>query len=227
VRQALRPLTAAVAVTLAWHAALFAAGEELNGWQSNLVAASVPLAIVVARGWWREAAVAPLAPRRSWWVLAPVLALTSVYLVNPVVGSAAAWRETSALVLCVGISEELYARGVVQHLLEPLGRARAVLWTGVLFGLGHALSGAWFGRAFDDTVVQVVETMAFGACFAALRFEIRTLWPLVLLHALDDLLQLRTAGALAFGAQVAITLLLAVYAWWLVQRRTTAPIRLG
>jgi len=39
---------------------------------------------------------------------------------------------------------ELYARGVMQHLLEPLRQARAVVWTGVLFGLRHALSGAWF-----------------------------------------------------------------------------------
>jgi uncharacterized protein len=225
VTQVSRSLSAAVAVMLAWHAALFAAGEEFDGWQSNLIAASVPLAIVVTRGWWREAAVAPLAPQRSWWVLLPVLMLTSVYVVDPVVGSATAWRETSTLVLCVGISEELYARGVMQYLLEPLGRARAVLWTGVLFGLGHALSGVWFGRAFDDTVVQVIETMAFGACLAALRFEIRTLWPLVLLHALDDLLQLRTAGALAFSAQVAITLLFAIYAWWLIQLRNPAVAR--
>jgi hypothetical protein len=221
----LRSLSAAVAVMLAWHAALFAASEAFNGWQSNLIAASVPLAIVVARGWWREAAVAPLAPQRSWWVLLPVLVLTSVYAVDPVVGSATDWRQTATLVLCVGISEELYARGVMQYLLEPLGRARAVLWTGVLFGLGHALSAAWFGRAFDDTVVQVIETMAFGACFAALRFQIATLWPLALLHALDDLLQLRTAGALAFNVQVTITLLFAIYAWWLVRRRNPAVAR--
>src|SRR3954451_12420233 len=113
----------------------------------------------------------------------------------------------------------------MQQVLEQLGRVRAVVWTGVLFGLGHALSGAWFGRPIDDTLVQVVETMAFGACFAAMRFEIRTLWPLVLLHALDDLLQLRTAGALAFSAQVAITIFLAVYAWWLVWRRNGAVTR--
>jgi len=212
---------------LAWHAALFAAGEEFNGWQSNLIAASVPLAIVVTRGWWREAAVAPLAPQRSWWVLLPVLALTSVYVVDPLAGSAAAWRETAALVVCVGLSEELYARGVMQYLLEPLGRARAVAWTGVLFGLGHALSGVWFGHPLDDTLVQVIETMAFGACFAALRFEIRTLWPLVCLHALDDLFQLRSVGALAFGAQVAITVLFAVYAWWLVRRRNARLPALG
>jgi hypothetical protein len=226
VSPALRSFSAAVAVMLAWHAALFAAGEEFNGWQSNLIAASVPLAIVVTQGWWREAAVAPLAPQRSWWVLLPVLASTSVYLVDPLIGSADAWRETAALVLCVGISEELYARGVMQYLLEPLGRGRAVLWTGVLFGLGHALSGAWFGHPLDDTVVQVIETTAFGACFAALRFAIGTLWPLVFLHALDDLLQLRTAGALAFSAQVAITVFLAGYAWWLLGReRRLHPAR--
>lgn len=112
---------------------------------------------------------------------------------------------------------ELYARGVMQHLLELLGQARAVVWTGVLFGLGHALSGGWFERRLDDTVVQVLETTAFGACFAALRFRVGTLWPLVLLHALDDLLQLRTAGALAFGAQMTVAVAYAAYAWWLLR----------
>ena len=218
-RRPLHPLAAAVAVLLAWHAALFAAAESFGAWQTNLIAAAVPLAIVVARGWWREAAVVPLRPQRSWWVLLPVLVLACVYVVDPLEGSASAWRETATIVLCVGISEELYARGVMQHLLEPLGRGRAVVWVGVLFGLGHALSGAWFGKPWDDTVIQVFETAAFGACYAALRFEIATLWPLVLLHALDDLLQLRTRGAFVFSGQVVVTLLFAIYAWWLMRRR--------
>jgi uncharacterized protein len=221
-RTARRALLAACAVMLAWHAALFAAAEELGGWEANLVAALVPAAIVVGRGWWREAAVVPLPPRRSWWVLLPALALACVYVVDGPTGSAAAWRDTLTLVVAVGVSEELYARGVMQHLLEPLGRARAVLWTGLLFGLGHGLSGAWFERPLDDTLVQVVETAAFGACYAALRFEIGTLWPLVLLHALDNLLQLRTPGALAFGVQVLVALAYAGYAWRLARGASLA-----
>ena len=87
-RRPLHPLAAAVAVLLAWHAALFAAAEELGAWQSNLIAAAVPLTIVATCGWWREAAVVPLAPERSWWVLLPVLALACVYVVDPLTGSA-------------------------------------------------------------------------------------------------------------------------------------------
>jgi hypothetical protein len=97
---------------------------------------------------------------------------------------------------------------------------------GVLFGLGHALSALWFNRPWDDSLVQVISTTAFGFGYAALRWHLATIWPLAFLHAMDDFFQLRSPGGAPLWWQAAVAVFFVAYGWWLLRRpaRTaTAP----
>jgi hypothetical protein len=71
---------------------------------------------------------------------------------------------------------------------------RGAIAVAALFGLGHALSGIWFGRGLGNTAYQVVQVGIWAFPIAALRWHLGTIWPLVALHGLDDWLQINSPG---------------------------------
>ncbi|MBB3676374.1 CPBP family intramembrane glutamic endopeptidase [Modestobacter versicolor] len=223
-----RPLTLAVAVTLLWHLVLFAVEDLLPplapGWFPdlgaavvNVVLAALTLAVIGGLGWWREAALAWRWPDRSWWLLLPLLAEGLLHLVDGLTGSRTALAGAAVTMLAVGVAEESLSRGLVQRLLSPVGPGRAAVGVGVLFGLGHLLSGLWFGRPLDDVAFQVVNTAAFGFCLAAVRWHVGTIWPLAGLHALVNFSSINSPGALPDVVQVLVVVLLVAYGWWLLR----------
>jgi uncharacterized protein len=227
------PLLRAAALTLLWHLVLFAAafglpelGVPLPGHPGaavvSLVAALVPVAVLV-RGRGRAPWLRRVLPRRPWLLL-PVVLVSAGYLAPGIEGSTSALASTAVAALAVALSEELLGRGVVQDALAPLGPRRQVLWVGLLFGLGHALSGAVFGRPLDDTVAQVVSTAAFGAGFAALRLHTGTIWPLVVLHAAYNWCQLVSPGAAPWPWQLAVAVGFAGGAWALTTPQALAGL---
>jgi hypothetical protein len=70
----------------------------------------------------------------------------------------------------------------------------------------------------DDTVAQVISTTAYGFGLAALRWRLGTIWPLVVLHAGDNFVQLRSPGAAALWWQALVALFVVGYGWWLIRR---------
>ncbi len=226
------PLLRAAVLTLLWHLLLFAAafglpllGVALPGGAGSavvsLVAALVPVAVLLRRRertpWLRR-----VLPRRPVLLL-PVVLVSASYLAPGIEGSGPALAATAAVMPAVALSEELLSRGVVQDALA----------VGLLFGLGHALSGAVFGRPLDDTLAQVVSTAAFGAGFAALRLHIGTIWPLVVLHGLCNWCQVVSPGAAPWPWQLAVAVGFAAGAWALTRTRALAgplgpvPARMG
>ncbi|MGW4946970.1 CPBP family intramembrane glutamic endopeptidase [Actinoplanes sp. NPDC004185] len=223
------PLMTAIVLTLLWHGVLYAAAEiipaslsrllpDLGPSLVNLVAAVVPVVAAAWLGWWREAGMGWRIPRQSWLLLLPVFLLNFSYVVSGLTGTAEQYAGTALLCLCVGVSEEMLSRGVVQRALQPLGPIRAAVWVGVLFGLGHALSALWFNRPWDDSLAQVISTTAFGFGYAALRWHITSIWPLAFLHAMDDFLQLRSPDAAPLWWQATIAMFFLAYGWWLLHR---------
>jgi uncharacterized protein len=189
----------------------------------NLVALLVPLLVIAGNGWWRRPWLSRVRPLRPV-LLAPVVLVSLSYALPGIEGTTTVLLSSAALFLAVGLSEELLSRGTVQEVLGPLRPRVRVLWVGVLFGLGHVLSAVVFGRPVDDTVVQVISTTAFGAGFAALRLHTVAVWPLVLLHALDNWCQVNSPGAAPWWWQLAVALGFGAAAWWLTRPAALAAL---
>lgn len=223
------PWWSAVGVALTWRLAIFTAAlalprlapagfPELGALVVNLVACVVPLAVIANLGWWRMPWLRIVRPR-TWWSLAPLAAL---YTARMVFGWELSWGQsvgTAMFVVVAAISEELYSRGVIQELLRavrPLKRAAAV---GLLFGLGHAVSGVVFGRESEYIAFQVPHAVVQGFALAALRMLVITLWPLVLLHAESNVMVLAAPpGAVPDWWEGLQLVVMAAVGFWAVHR---------
>lgn len=223
-------------LALLWHAVLFAAAELVPGQDEPHLTATlvtlctlpVPLSAALAIGDWRYSGLAPVRKRpRAVAVTLPLFLVSVVYLAPGIEGGSETLLRLAAFCLAVGITEESLWRGVVHRVLARLRRAPAAVWGGVLFGLGHALSAVWFGRPLDDTLFQVVSTAAFGFCYAAVRFDLATVWPLVAAHAVYNFAQIASPGAAPWLVQLAVAAGFVAYGAWRLRRldRTSADER--
>lgn len=207
-----RAVLVAAAVTVAWHGVLFAAAERLpplgtDAWPDtgatvvNLLAALVPVAVLVRYGWWRASWLRRPRPLQAA-LLVPAVVFSLLPLAQGLEGTTTALLSSALLFLCLGFSEELLSRGVVQELLGGLAPVARVLVVGLLFGLGHVLSAMWFGRPVGDSVFQVISAATFGVGYAALRLRTDAIWPLMLLHGLGDWTQINSPGAVPWPLQL-------------------------
>jgi CAAX protease family protein len=230
------PIGVAAALTLAWHVVLFALAGFVGGlstwWLPDLGSALVNagtaagvLGLAAWMGWWHRAALGWRGPDRSWWWCLPILAVTVSYALPGLTGSVPVLVSAAVTMVAVGVAEESVSRGVNQYVLARLGVMRAAIWVGVLFGLGHVLSALWFGRPWDDTVAQVISATAYGFGLATLRWHLGTIWPLVVLHASDNFVQLRSPGAAPLWWQAVVAVFFVVYGWWLIRRLPEQPGR--
>lgn len=226
VRAAAHPALAALAITAAWHLVLVGTAEslpplaphwfpDLGAVVVNAVSALVPLAVLWRWNGWTEAGVSRWRPRRPL-LLVPLLLLALAAGSSGLSGSARIWVSSIALFLAVGINEELMSRGAVQWVAAPLGEWRAALTVASLFGIGHLQNWVFFGAELGDTIEQVFAAGTYGWCLVALRFRTGSIWPLALLHGLDDLLQIRSPGPTPIWLQVAHFALAIGYGWWLL-----------
>ncbi|GAB3227295.1 hypothetical protein GCM10027447_18250 [Glycomyces halotolerans] len=224
-----RSLLLAAGLTLLWHVALFGAAELIpDQSRPHLGAALVtlctlPVLVLAAlvMGNWRYSGLAPVGPRppasRTTRLLSPLFLVSLVYVVPGIEGGAEVLLYLAFYCLVVGLIEESLSRGLVQRLLAPLGHVPAAVWVGILFGLGHALSGLWFGRELGDTLFQVVSTAAFGFGYAAARFHLATVWPLVAAHAVYNFSQFASPGAAPWQVQAAVAVGFVAYGIWLLR----------
>lgn len=226
---AMRPILSAVLISLAWYAVLFMLADLISSWQPqwfpdlgytliNLGAAAVPVGLIVWLGWTRSAGLVWRRPDRSWWLVTPLVLEAVSYSFHGVQGSARVLLSAAVLYTALATSEESLSRGLVLRVLAVLGPVRAAVGVGVLFGLGHTLSGLWFGHGVADTIYLSVNAGAFGFVCAALRWHLRTIWPLVFVHALGDFLQILSPDYLPFAVRVAYMLAYLGYGWWLLRR---------
>ncbi len=224
-----RPILTAVLLTLLWHAVLFALAETIASLQPrwfpdlgytliNLGAAAVPIGLILWLGWTRSAGLIWRRPDRSWWLVAPLVLEAVSYSLDGLVGTAGELLSAAVLYTVLGISEEALSRGLVQRVLAVFGPVRTAVGVALLFGAGHTLSGLWFEHPVGDTIYITINAAAFGFACAALRWHLRTIWPLVGVHALGDLLQILSPGNLPFEVRVAYVLSFVGYGWWLLRR---------
>lgn len=201
---------------LGWHVALFAAAlilpplepsgfEDLGPTLVNLLALAATVAVIFWLGWQRAPWLVMIRPARPL-LLVPVVVVSLSYLAAGIEGSASTLLSSALLMVSVGASEELYARGVMQEFLSSWRVGARVALVGMLFGLGHLLSGIFFEREAGEVAFQVAGSSLFGAVMAALRLHVVSIWPLAGLHALDNWTLVNSPGAAPEWWQVLVTI---------------------
>lgn len=229
------PWALSLAVAVGWRVAVVAAAfglpplafeafPELGAVVVNLLACAVPLAVIARLGWWHLPWLRTVRPR-VWWPLAPLGVLYASRLVFGWELSPAQTASTLVLVLVAATSEELWSRGVVQELLRAVRPMRRALAVGLLFGVGHVLSGIAFDRDLAYLAFQVPHATVQGFALAAMRMHVVSIWPLVLMHAGGNLMVLaETPGAVPVwweAGQLLLTAGLGVGLVRLRERQTT------
>ena len=179
----------------------------------------VVVAAMTALGWWRVSGF----NRPAAWRDLRLLALPAVVIivlpfaggvkaVDP--GMAAFWTVAYAL---VGLREEGLHRGIILHILRPSGAVRAVVLGGLLFGAAHIAN--LLVRSSPAVVFsQMIGAACFGIAFGALRLRTNTIWPLVALHLLSDLL-LHFSTLPTIPLEVVKDVILLAYAIYLLRDR--------
>ena len=89
------------------------------------------------------------------------------------------------LALCVGLTEEIYFRGIICSLWLRKGVRKAILVSAVLFGLCH-LMNVLGGAGLTETILQIFFALAYGVAFALIFIVSKSIWPCILLHAFHD-----------------------------------------
>jgi hypothetical protein len=151
------------------------------------------LAVVLLTGlrWWRRAGFLALPGRRDLAWLAPPALLVLAALVAVVVAGPVAMEPTLVLAFAIvalgtGFSEEALFRGVLLESLRPWGAVWAIMGTTLAFAAIH-LAGLMGGATLEATLVQVLlGGLPFGLAFAGLRLATRSIWPLVVIHAVNN-----------------------------------------
>nr|WP_240942550.1 CPBP family intramembrane glutamic endopeptidase [Planosporangium thailandense] len=222
-----------IALTVAGAFGVAALFPAASAWTARLVvvlalAAAVTALLAATRGW-RMAGftTAVRAPGLLW--------LPAAVALVPLVGGVQLPGAGLLAVLVAGYAatgfvEEALFRGVILGVLRPTGVRPAVLVSSALFAAAH-LPNMLFGQAPAITLAQAVGTFCFGVGYAALRLRTGSVWPLMTLHFLTDLL-LRVDALPAWAhwtAMVGGDTLLLVYGLVLLRgrERTASRVDVG
>ena len=116
--------------------------------------------------------------------------------------------------LITGFMEEAWMRGLVLHVLGPVGPVRAVFIEALLFALLHMTNFLFRNPAI--VLAQMVGAFCFGVAFGALRLRTNTIWFLIALHMLHDLL-LRLSGFPTVPLNVVQDVILLAYGIYLLR----------
>jgi hypothetical protein len=224
------PLWGAVELTLAWHAVLLLAAKvilpplapswfpDLGATLVNVICAAGVWFVLWRWGWLRASTVAVLGRSRRWWLAVPMLLIACSYTVAGLNGGTTVVVGGLVSLLWVGVNEETYSRGLVQQSLTPLGPLRAATGVAALFGAGHLQNFLFFGAELDDTLWQMLSAAVFGFTCAALRYAIGSVWPMVIVHGLDDFFQIHSPGSAPDWWQASVYVFSAAYGLWLLRR---------
>jgi len=162
-----------------------------------LINAIVAMVLLSVLGWWRAAGFnAPAAWQNLHLLLLPLLLLIGpALLLQPKLPEPGKFIVLVVVTLLIGFQEEAIFRGILLRALAPRGIMQAVLISAFLFGIIHANS-LFVGRDPLFVLAQIIASMLGAIALGALRVRLNTIWPLVVMHALNDFLQFTATGGL-------------------------------
>ena len=88
--------------------------------------------------------------------------------------------------LGIGISEEIFSRGLVFGMLRKYGERKAIVFSSVIFGLMHI--NVYVGQRWDlwDAYSHVISAGAWGFLACTVMIATRSIWFVAIFHALID-----------------------------------------
>jgi membrane protease YdiL (CAAX protease family) len=89
------------------------------------------------------------------------------------------------LTIMSGFVEEGLYRGVMLRVLLQTGAWRAVIITSLIFSLSHIMN-ALAGWDWQHVVLQLIYSFAIGFGWAAFALKTGTIWPLMIIHFLNN-----------------------------------------
>ena len=110
--------------------------------------------------------------------------------------------------------EEGLMRGIVLQVLKPIGINRSVVISSLLFGLMHI--GNMLYRNPFIVLAQMVGAFVHGIGLGAIRLRTNTIWFVIVLHGLHDLL-LKFTNFPAIPLDVVQVTLLMIYGIYLLR----------
>ena len=185
-------------------------------------------AIVMARrifGHW-HCGFGPIDWRGMWWLVPNFLIMAALFaaLGSGTIMVSGLVLTVIVTMILVGFSEELMFRGIVlKGALSEVSVPKAILISAALFSSLHAVNVLAF-VPLDGMVQQLVLTFVFGLAMACFALRVNSLVPLMVFHALWDMVQF--LGGI-YGADFGYLILIGVVAnavlgaalWWFVLRR--------
>lgn len=121
--------------------------------------------------------------------------------------------------VCVGFIEELLFRGFLfRAILKKSGLNRAVIISGVTFGIGHIVNLAR-GYSVADQAIQIVAGIFIGIALAYLVALTQSMMPGVIFHILFNISGSVTNDNVGMEAQfvIAVAVVMVAYALYLRQ----------
>jgi membrane protease YdiL (CAAX protease family) len=174
------------------------------------------LGLVAALGWWDRIGLTRLGRRAAVAAFAYPVLTGAVFLL---LGVNIERSQIVPIVLVgaplIAINEEIFFRGIVLEGLRPQGWRNAIIGSAFLFGFAHSVN-LIAGAHVAFTVMQIAATTAGGVTLAALRIRSGSLWPLIALHVVLDVMALTTLTAAGVDHPMLIPILMA----WLVLNLT-------
>jgi len=120
--------------------------------------------------------------------------------------------------LAVGMSEELYFRGIILKLLKDNFSVRqTIVISALVFGVGHFAS-ILAGKSIVEVLLQIINAIVFGIIAAEIVMHTKSLFPVIIWHFLFDFvnhisLAASTSGYIAIGFQELIMIIYALFLW--------------
>jgi membrane protease YdiL (CAAX protease family) len=123
--------------------------------------------------------------------------------------------------LMVGISEELYFRGIILKLLQDnFSVKQTVVISALVFGIGHSAS-ILAGESIVQVLLQIINAIVFGILAAEIVILTKSLFPAIIWHFLFNFVNYisianSTSEYIAIGLQETIMIIYALYLWNIV-----------
>jgi uncharacterized protein len=121
--------------------------------------------------------------------------------------------------LAIGISEEIYFRGIILKLLEEKYHIKkAIIISALVFGVGHIASLLAPGSSLIVVLLQILNALVFGLIAAEVVIITKSLIPIIIWHAAFDFVNHITLAKgineiIVIGFQEIIMITYAYYLW--------------